>query len=245
MERGDFEDSEGEQEHSSPEEEEESLGQQVDKLLEQGVSQKDIERMGYSPALVRQRVRKRAKAGKRLQPAYVSEAGRGLALRKDKESVLPEWLERDVAEIFDGQARDQRIFLAGMSVPLMGLRLFAEGVKPIIELLNVWQKGQAEAARAAQGGGLEVAQQAAQMAVSSAMPQVLSTMKDMAMASSPDPTATMMLDLMKPYLQQMLGQIMGMFGGGTGFAAPAQGQSPSPQNQSQGLPQGWEREEEG
>lgn len=50
-----------------------------------------------------------------------------LAVRKEKESILPEWLERDVAEIFDGQTRDQRIFLAGMSVPLMGLRLFAEG----------------------------------------------------------------------------------------------------------------------
>ena len=44
-----------------------------------------------------------------------------LAIRKEKESVLPEWLESDVAEIFDGQTRGQRIFLAGMSVPLLGL----------------------------------------------------------------------------------------------------------------------------
>jgi hypothetical protein len=72
-----------------------------------------------------------------------------LAIRKEKESVLPEWLEKDVAEIFDGEARDQKIFLAGMSVPLMGLRLFTEAVNPIVNLLTVWQKGQAEAARPA------------------------------------------------------------------------------------------------
>lgn len=64
-----------------------------------------------------------------------------LAIRKEKESVLPEWLEKDVAEIFDGQVRDQRIFMAGMSVPLMGLRLFTEGVKPIIDLMSTWQRG--------------------------------------------------------------------------------------------------------
>ena len=49
-----------------------------------------------------------------------------LALRKEKESVLPEWLEADVAEIFDGNLRDRKIFLAGMSVPMMGLRIFSE-----------------------------------------------------------------------------------------------------------------------
>jgi transposase len=42
-----------------------------------------------------------------------------LALRKEKESMLPEWLETDVAEIFDGNLRDRKIFMAGMSVPLM------------------------------------------------------------------------------------------------------------------------------
>jgi len=88
-----------------------------------------------------------------------------LAIRKDKESVLPEWLERDVAEIFDGQTRDQRIFLAGMSVPLMGLRLFAEGVKPIIDLLATWQEGQAQAAQAAQGSGIKMAREAGEASI--------------------------------------------------------------------------------
>jgi hypothetical protein len=81
-----------------------------------------------------------SKSGGKSAPGTSGRDG-SLAVRKDKESVLPEWLEGDVAEIFDGQKRDQRIFLAGMSVPLMGLRLFAEGVKLIIDLLATWQKG--------------------------------------------------------------------------------------------------------
>ena len=43
---------------------EENLSQEVDELLEEGLGQKDIEARGYSPSLVRQRIRKRVKAGK-------------------------------------------------------------------------------------------------------------------------------------------------------------------------------------
>ncbi len=227
----------GEQ-HRPEGEDEETLGREVDNLLDEGLSQKEIEKMGYSPSLVRQRMRRRARAGKRLPSAAASDSGRGVALRKEKESVLPEWLERDVAEIFDGQARDQRIFLAGMSVPLMGLRLFAEGVKPIVELLSIWQKGQAEAARAAQGAGAEVAQQAAQMALNGALPHVLSTVKQVAQANTPDPTTTMMLDLIKPYLAQAMGQVMAMYASKTAPQPPDGPPVPPPQNQIQGWPQG-------
>ena len=38
---------------------EENLSQEVDALLEEGLGQKDIEARGYSPSLVRQRIRKR------------------------------------------------------------------------------------------------------------------------------------------------------------------------------------------
>ena len=103
---------------------EENLSQEVDELLEEGLGQKDIEARGYSPSLVRQRIRKRVKAGK--EPSQSPTKDGKLAIRKEKESVLPEWLETDVAEIFDGNLRDRKIFMAGMSVPLMGLRLFGE-----------------------------------------------------------------------------------------------------------------------
>jgi len=132
-----------------------------------------------------------------------------LAIRKEKESVLPEWLEADVAEIFDGQARDQRIFLAGMSVPLMGLRLFTEGVKPIIDLLATWQKGQAEAASAAQGSGIEMAKAAGEAAAMGVGKYFEETKPWL--AASPDPWRAMMFDTIRPFFQQMVGQLMGGF----------------------------------
>ena len=133
--------------------EEENLGQEVDELLEEGFTQKEIEARGYSPSLVRQRIRKRVKAGK--EPFTTTPPKDGtLALRKEKESVLPEWLEGDVAEIFDGNLRDRKIFMAGMSVPMMGLRMFTETIKPLTDLLSTWQKGQAEAARMAVANAL-------------------------------------------------------------------------------------------
>jgi len=190
--------------------EEENLGQEVDVLLEEGFTQKEIEARGYSPSLVRQRVRKRVKAGKepfKTTPPKDS----ALALRKEKESVLPEWLEADVAEIFDGNLRDRKIFMAGMSVPMMGLRMFSETVKPLTDLLSTWQKGQAEAARAMQGSGYETAHLAAQQVISQAMPQILGAVKDNSVAASPDPVGSMMTRTIEPYFQQMMGNLMGSF----------------------------------
>src|SRR4030042_2499380 len=113
---------------------EENLSQEVDELLEEGLIQKEIEARGSSPSLVRQRIRKRVKAGK--EPSSPSPGKDGsLAFRKEKESVLPEWLEGDVAEIFDGNIRDRKIFLAGTGGPLLGLRMFSETVTPLSALL--------------------------------------------------------------------------------------------------------------
>ena len=120
-------------------EEEENLSQEVDELLEEGFFQKEIESRGYSPSLVRQRIRKRVKAGKEpFNNPYTKE--NGIALRKEKESVLPEWLQADVAEIFNGNIRDRKIFMACMSVPLMGLRMFAETIKPLTDLLHLAER---------------------------------------------------------------------------------------------------------
>jgi len=147
-----------------------------------------------------------------------------LAIRKEKESVLPEWLESDVAEIFDGQARDQRIFLAGMSVPLMGLRLFAEGVKPIIDLLSTCQRGQAEAARTAQGDVIEAAKAAGQ-AGALGVAKYFDETKPWLQAS-PNPMQAMMMDTLRPYFQQAIGSLMGAF------------MHPGTQGQSGGQPPG-------
>ena len=189
---------------------EENLSQEVDALLEEGLGQKDIEARGYSPSLVRQRIRKRVKAGK--EPSRSPTKDGTLAIRKEKESVLPEWLATDVAEIFDGNLRDRRIFMAGMSVPLMGLRLFGESIKPLVELMSTWQKGQGEAARAMQGSGIETAQIAAQQVLAQAMPQILGAVKENSVAASPNPVGSMMTRMIEPYLQNMMGTFMGGFG---------------------------------
>jgi len=220
--------------------EEENLGQEVDELLEEGLGQKEIESRGYSPSLVRQRIRKRVKAGK---GPFAASPGRGsqLAIRKEKESVLPEWLEADVAEIFDGNLRDRKIFMSGMSIPILGLRLFTESVKPLTDLLSTWQKGQAEAARAVQGSGAEVAQMAAQQALSQAMPHFMSAMKESSNASSPNPFASMVTRLFEPFLQQTMQQMMGSFMSGmSGMGAmqppsqPMPGQTPATQGSQPG-----------
>jgi hypothetical protein len=155
-----------------------------------------------------------------------------LAIRKDKESVLPEWLERDVAEIFDGQTHDQRIFLAGMSVPLMGLRLFAEGVKPIIDLLATWQEGQAQASRAAQGSGIEMAREAGEVAASGVAKFFLDTKPWL--SASPDPLKAMVVDTMRPVFQQVFGQLTGTFLRGFGMPQAGSPGQPMPQNPPQG-----------
>jgi hypothetical protein len=217
-------------------EKEENLSEEVDELLEEGLSQKEIEARGYSPSLVRQRIRKAVKAGKLAGSSSLRDSS--LAIRKEKESVLPEWLETDVAEIFDGNLRDRKIFLAGMSVPMMGLRMFSESIKPLTELLSTWQKGQAEAARAMQGSSAETAQMAAQQVISQAMPQILGAVKDQSTRSSPNPMSDMMVRLIEPYLQNMMGTFMsgfGMPGMGMGMMGmpgqpiqPQTGQPPQP-----------------
>ena len=215
---------------------EENLSQEVDELLEEGLAQKEIEARGYSPSLVRQRIRKRAKAGKESSSSPARD--NTLAIRKERESVLPEWLEADVAEIFDGNLRDRKIFMAGMSVPMMGLRMFSETIKPLTELLSTWQKGQAEAARAMQGSGIETAQLAAQQVISQAMPQILDAVREQAVDRSPNPVGAMMTRLIEPHLQQMMGTFMGgmmQFGQNPGMmpgtappgAVPPQGVQPN------------------
>ena len=199
---------------------EENLGQEVDELLEEGLAQKEIEARGYSPSLVRQRIRKRVKAGK--EPSSPRVRDNTLAIRKERESVLPEWLEPDVAEIFDGNIRDRKIFMAGMSVPMMGLRMFSETIKPLTELLSTWQKGQAEAARAMQGSGAETAQLAVQQVISQMMPKILGAVREQAADRSPNPAGAMMTRLIEPYLQNMMGTFM------AGFGMPGMGMTGTP-----------------
>jgi hypothetical protein len=147
--------------------------------------------------------------------------------------VLPEWLEPNVAEIFDGNVRDRKIFLAGMSVPMMGLRMFSETIRPLVELLSTWQKGQTEASRAMQGSSQETVQLAVQAVISQMMPQILGAVREQAADRSPNPVGAMITRVMEPHLQNMFGSLMAGFGMGM---APPPGQPVPGQPYQQGPP---------
>ena len=125
--------------------------------------------------------------------------------------------------------------MAGMSVPMMGLRMFSESVKPLTDLLATFQKGQAEAARAMQGSSYETAQLAAQQVLSQAMPQIRGTVKNQAVNASPDPMGSMMTRLIEPHMQNMMSQMMGGFMGGM---MPGMTHPPNPHYQQS--PQGFQ-----
>jgi len=129
------------------------------------------------------------------------------AKAKTGEGVIPEFIAAEMVNIFDGDDRDQRIFMAGMSVPLMGLRLFAEGVKPFIDLLTVWQRGQAEAAAATQDSYRKIAEEAA-AGVAEIISPAFESLKASVTASAPDPFRAMFANAMQP----LLGQALGSFG---------------------------------
>ena len=163
-----------------------------------------------------------------------------LPIRKEKESVLPEWIAPDVAEIFDGAKRDQKTFLAGMSVPLMGLRLFAEAVKPIIDLMATWQEGQAKAAEASRGRANEAAHLAAEEAAERVTQQIQEALAQQRGAASPNPMAAMMMQAFQPFFAPMLGKLLS---GLTGINPPEQ-QTAAQSHSTDSTPSGWTRSEE-
>jgi hypothetical protein len=186
---------------------EENLSAEVDHLLEEGLSQKDIEARGYSPSLVRQRIRKRLKAGKGASGS--SGRSGSLAVRKERELVLPEWVAAQL-DLFDGSERDKRIFMSGLTIPLLGLRLFCEAMEPFTRLLGTWQKGQSAAAAEAQGSSIQIAHEAAASAVEAIAP-ALDSLKTAITASSPNPMLSVLASVTEPFLKQAMGQLLGAF----------------------------------
>jgi len=199
-----------------PEEPEELTGpepgseaEKIDKLLDQNYSAKQLREMGFASSTIRKRLHKRAKRQGLPPPENGGDNGKpGVALTiKEKEQVLPEWLEGQVAELYDGDDKTRKVFMAGMSIPLLGMRLFAESFKPMLELMRVDQARQAEAAKVAAGGSEEIARQT----VAEAIPYFERIAKDAALASSPNPLQTMMAQAMSPMLTQAMSGMMGMF----------------------------------
>ena len=106
-----------------------------------------------------------------------------------------------VRMLYDGDDRTAQVFMAGMSIPLLGIRLFAESMKPFGELLKLWQANQAAAARAAQGAGEEIAEKAAREAAMN-VAGYFEERKPW-LAASPDPFKAMFADAMRPLIENV------------------------------------------
>jgi len=210
---------------------EEDIGKQIDAFLGQGYSFRQLKKAGYASSTIRQRMRKRAKEKGMPPPENANKGGNHpIALTvKEKETVLPEWLEQQVGELYDGDEKMSRVFMAGMSIPLLGLRLFSESMKPFGDLMKLWQAGQAEAA----GGVKEAAREAGEEVAGQTLAYLQSQDKsktEAAIASSPQPFQAMMVRMMEPMFGNMFRSMFpAMF--------PQQGQPGQPET---GLPPGWE-----
>ena len=212
-------------------EEELTLGRQVDQLLEQGRSQKEIRNQGFSPSLVRQRVRKRTKRLGKAAPESRANGNHEIALTvREKDVVLPEWLAGQIEELYDSDEKTRKVFMAGMSIPLLGMRLFSESFKPMLALMQAHTASQAEVAKSLQGGSEEVAKST----IVEAMPYFQDMVKEVSRNQAVNPMQAMMVRMLETPLQGMMSNLFsGMF---PGMKQP-QGQG---QGQGQSLPAGWE-----
>jgi hypothetical protein len=214
-------------------ESEENLSQEVDELLEQGLSQKEIEQRGYSPSLVRQRVRKRVKTGKGAPGGEVKPGEPRSAATIKRQQYPLEVLIKDLElpVLVDGQAP---VFDAGVQYGirsvLVGVRvaqeLSAMGVQqalPIINMAKEMRESEGQAARIIAG---ELAQ-----ATLESNKQILAAIGQQAIAQSPNPMLTMMTQAMQPMFQKAFGGLMGMFTPKPGQPALQPEPQPSQTNQ--------------
>ncbi len=71
----------------------------------------------------------------------------------------------------------------------------------------MWQEGQAQAARAAQGSGIDIAREAGEAAATGVGKFFMDTKPWLAAAQ--DPMKAMFVDTMRPMFQQLTGQLLG------------------------------------
>lgn len=210
--------------------EEETETEKIDKLLDEGWSLDRLVKAGYARSTIRMRMRKRAKTNP--PPPDNGNNGRPeVALtKKEKEEVLPEWVAGQIEQLYDGSVTERKAFQAGLSIPLLGLRMFAEMVKPLGILMQMWSAQQAEAAKVAQGGSEEVAQQT----IVQAMPYFKDMITEVSRNQAVNPMQAMFARMLEQPMQSVMNNLFsGMF------------KQPGQQTQTQGqgqssLPPGWE-----
>ncbi|MGB2814048.1 MAG: hypothetical protein WBB97_03310 [Dehalococcoidales bacterium] len=209
----------------------ESKAQAINGLFDLGMTKPQIMKLGFKEATVRKEVDRRKREGEDIPGTPPHETPVLPAVTKGTEQVLPEYLSGEISEYFDGSEEQRRIFKAGIMVPLMGMRLFAEMVKPLTMLINAMKGDQMDSMMKALSLGQEQAHTAAMEASQVTAAQILASQKEIALASSPNPMQTMMVQTMQPLISGLLGKMMGTIIPG----APTSGAA----NPEEGPPIGW------
>lgn len=214
----------------------ESKSEAINDLFDLGLTKGQIMKLGYVESTVRKEVNRRKERGQEVAGTPAKEPSVLPAITKGTEAVLPEYLSGEISEYFDGSLEQQRIFKAGIMVPLMGMRLFAEMVKPLTMLINAMKGDQVEATMKAMALGQQQAHDAAMEASSMTAAQVGALMKESAAASavagSKDPMKVMAAQQMQPLFTQMMNLLMSRVMPGLGGQTPDQ------------LPANWTRRSE-
>jgi len=195
-----------------------------------------IMKLGYAESTVRKEVDRRKREGEDVPGTPPHETPILPAVTKGTEQVLPEYLSGEISEYFDGSEEQRRIFKAGIMVPLMGMRLFAEMVKPLTMLINAMKGDQVESTMKAMALGQQQAHEAAMEASQATAAQILASQKEVAIAGSANPMQAMMVQTMQPLISNLMGRVMGTVLPG----AP----TPGAANPEGGSPTGWTRRTE-
>ena len=213
----------------------ESKAQAINDLFDLGMTKSQIMKAGFKEATVRKEVDRRKREGIEVPGAPVPERPLMPAITKGTEQVLPEYLSGEISEYFDGSEEQRRIFKAGIMVPLMGMRLFAEMVKPLTLLINAMKGDQMDSMMKALSLGQQQSHDAAMESAQLVMGQMAASQKDAAIAGAADPMRAMMAQSMMPLFQNVMGRLMGgVLPGGAPLTAPSAGEQTS----------GWPHREE-
>ncbi len=209
----------------------ESKAQIINDLFDLGMTKSQIMKLGYAESTVRKEVDRRKREGEDIPGTPPHETPVLPAVTKGTEQVLPEYLSGEISEYFDGSEEQRRIFKAGIMVPLMGMRLFAEMVKPLTMLINAMKGDQVESTMKAMALGQQQASDAAIQASEMTASRMVAAQKEVAIASSPNPVQAMMVRTLEPLMQKMMGGVLGTIIPGAS--------TPGAANPEEGSPTGW------
>src|SRR3990170_358110 len=215
----------------STESAEESIDEkeEINRLLDEGYSVKQIIALGFKRRTVyhyaKMRVKPENEPTSGSDTVTIGQVSKGKydMMKLGSKDVIPPEAILDVLHLpQNGDAVEvwRRGVLDGVGILLLGARyaqLTASGQAEIV-------KNQLDIMREAKSDSKEVARAAAEEAAWRVGQQVQEVARQAAKPESPNPMATMFTQAVQPYFSQALGQMFGMFGAPGGMMPPPAGQ---------------------